>query len=161
SVEARIAGEPRLTAVQSSCFAAGWLGMRPGLFARLCSPSLPGAGRIFNTSLVHLLTGAVLVACARRIAGEEYGPCRPAVILATIRLLVGFSFILHFGIVHISVAFWRLWGIDARPRFKAPLRSRSLTEFWGRRWNLAFVEMTAIAVYRPLHSILGRPLAIL
>jgi len=36
------------------------------------------------------------------------------------------------------------------------LRARSLNEFWGRRWNLAFSEMTALAVYRPLASRLGK-----
>ena len=30
------------------------------------------------------------------------------------------------------------------------LRSTGLGEFWGRRWNLAFSEMTALAIYRPL-----------
>jgi D-alanyl-lipoteichoic acid acyltransferase DltB (MBOAT superfamily) len=42
----------------------------------------------------------------------------------------------------------------------APLRSRSLTEFWGRRWNLAFSEMTALGIYRPLEPRVGRPAAI-
>jgi alginate O-acetyltransferase complex protein AlgI len=53
-----------------------------------------------------------------------------------------------------------LWGVDARPLFKAPLVSKSLTEFWGKRWNLAFVEMTAIGIYRPLYRKVGRPVAI-
>src|SRR5207237_10088203 len=35
-------------------------------------------------------------------------------------------------------------------RVLAPLRSPSLAEFWGRRWNLAFSQMTALAVYQPL-----------
>src|SRR5206468_7769584 len=29
-------------------------------------------------------------------------------------------------------------------------------EFWSRRWNLAFSEMTAIAIYQPLALRLGR-----
>jgi alginate O-acetyltransferase complex protein AlgI len=34
--------------------------------------------------------------------------------------------------------------------------SQNLGEFWARRWNLAFSEMTTIAVYRPLAGLLGR-----
>jgi D-alanyl-lipoteichoic acid acyltransferase DltB (MBOAT superfamily) len=45
--------------------------------------------------------------------------------------------------------------------FRAPLRSGSLTEFWARRWNLAFSEMTSIAVYRPLSPRTGRGPALL
>jgi alginate O-acetyltransferase complex protein AlgI len=36
------------------------------------------------------------------------------------------------------------------PPFDAPHRSTSLGEFWGRRWNRAFSDMTALLVYRPL-----------
>ena len=39
--------------------------------------------------------------------------------------------------------------------FRAPLASFSLREFWGRRWNIGFSEMTALGVYRPLRSRLG------
>ena len=38
--------------------------------------------------------------------------------------------------------------------------SKSLAEFWGRRWNLAFSEMTAIGVYRPLSRLTGKPPAL-
>src|SRR5205085_907184 len=31
-----------------------------------------------------------------------------------------------------------------------------LAEFWAKRWNLAFSEMTAIALYRPLASSVGK-----
>jgi hypothetical protein len=39
---------------------------------------------------------------------------------------------------HATGGAWRLAGVDRRPLFLAPLRSTSLAEFWGRRWNLAF-----------------------
>src|SRR5437763_446358 len=63
---------------------------------------------------------------------------------------------LHFGAFNILAGLWRLAGVDCRPLFRAPLVSRSLAEFWGRRWNLAFSEMTALGVYRPLAGVLGR-----
>ena len=75
---------------------------------------------------------------------------------ATALLLVGLSLMTHFGIFNILAAIWRRAGVDCRPLFRAPLQSRSLTEFWGRRWNLAFSEMTAVAAYRPLEHIVGK-----
>ena len=54
---------------------------------------------------------------------------------------------------------WRRIGGDCHALFRAPLRSTSLTEFWGRRWNLAFSEMTALTVYRPLRRLTGNRLA--
>jgi alginate O-acetyltransferase complex protein AlgI len=76
-------------------------------------------------------------------------------------LLPGLSLILHFGLCNLLAGIWRLRGIPCDALFRAPLRSQNLAEFWGRRWNLAFSEMTAIAVYRPLAGRLGRGPALL
>src|SRR5262249_5647730 len=43
---------------------------------------------------------------------------------------------LHFGTFEISALFWQSRGIEARAIMESPLRSTTLTEFWGRRWNL-------------------------
>ncbi|MBO9702144.1 MAG: hypothetical protein J7604_18185 [Sporocytophaga sp.] len=61
--------------------------------------------------------------------------------------------------MNISAGFWRLKGADTRTLFKEPMRSLSLAEFWGKRWNLAFSEMTAIALYRPLKPRIGEKAA--
>jgi alginate O-acetyltransferase complex protein AlgI len=71
-------------------------------------------------------------------------------------MLVGLSLVLHFGLFNILAGLWRLAGVDCEPLFRAPLAARSLGEFWSRRWNLAFSEMTATAVYRPLCRHLDR-----
>ena len=76
-------------------------------------------------------------------------------VLATALLLPGLSLVLHFGLFNLLAGAWRLAGVDARPLFRAPLKAHSLTEFWGRRWNLAVAEMTALAVYRPLAGRFG------
>ncbi|MFL5245613.1 MAG: wax synthase family protein [Gemmataceae bacterium] len=160
SVEAQADGQPHLGALPWLAFAVGWLGMRPAIFARLRRSPLPGAGKLLAAGAVNVLGGICLMVLARwAVEGGTIHDQIPARFLATVPFLVGLSFILHFGLINLSAGFWRLWGVDARPLFKAPLASRSLTEFWGKRWNLAFVEMTAIAIYRPLRSRLGRPLA--
>jgi alginate O-acetyltransferase complex protein AlgI len=62
---------------------------------------------------------------------------------------------LHFGVLNISAGILRRLGINVTSLFKDPIRSRSLNEFWSKRWNLAFVELTTIAVLRPVKSIYG------
>jgi alginate O-acetyltransferase complex protein AlgI len=37
----------------------------------------------------------------------------------------------------------------------APIRSKSLSEFWGKRWNLGFRQLSYDLIFRPLHRSLG------
>ena len=136
-------------------FAALWPGMRPEPFATAGGPPLPGARALVKRGLVRLALGGVLVAVARLawVATRSR-------FLATAFALPGLSFILHFGIFNVVAGAWRHAGVDVDTLFRAPLRSKSLAEFWGRRWNLAFSEMTAIGVYRPLSRVTGKPTAL-
>lgn len=154
SVETRASGEGDLGAGRWLGFAAAWPGMRPAVFAGTAARALPGGTALIATGAVRLVAGAVLVALARW-AWRGTG----SLVLATALVLPGLSLILHFGIFNVVAGAWRLAGVNARPLFRSPLRSRSLTEFWGRRWNLAFSEMTALALYRPLVPRLGRSAA--
>ena len=77
-------------------------------------------------------------------------------LVATLFLLTGLSLMLHFGLCNVLAGEWRRRGVACDALFRAPLRSQSLGEFWAKRWNLAFSEMTAIAIYRPLASHIGR-----
>jgi D-alanyl-lipoteichoic acid acyltransferase DltB (MBOAT superfamily) len=45
---------------------------------------------------------------------------------------------------------WRRAGVDARPIMNAPALAGSLSDFWGRRWNLAFRDLSHRWVFRPL-----------
>jgi hypothetical protein len=162
SAESQCAGQPPLLALRWFAFAALWPGMRPALFATAGKKARPGAGRLLSRGARGLAVGAALVGLARLVwsLAPEHLPEDGARLLATLLVLPGLSFLLHFGVCNLLAGAWRLAGIDCRPLFHAPLRSRSLHEFWGQRWNLAFVELAALAVYRPLGSRLGKGLAI-
>jgi hypothetical protein len=71
----------------------------------------------------------------------------------------GVMFLLHFGTFHLLSLTWRQTGIDARPIMRHPLRSVSLAEFWGRRWNIAFHELATRFTFAPLRRVLGVPVA--
>jgi alginate O-acetyltransferase complex protein AlgI len=126
-------------------FAALWPGMRPEPFAKIGSGALPGAGRLLRMGFTRLAAGLALVEVSRLAWVGTGSP-----LLATVLLLPGLSLLVHFGIFSLLAGAWRLAGVDCRLLFVAPLLSTSLGEFWGRRWNLAFSQMTALAVYRPL-----------
>lgn len=133
-------------------FTVAWLGMQPRLFARpRTTGALPGARALLARGLVRIASGAVLVALARLAWGALQSR-----ILASACLLAGLSFVLHFGLCNLMAGAWRAHGLPCDALFRAPLRAQSLAEFWARRWNLAFSEMTSIAVYRPLSRAAGR-----
>jgi alginate O-acetyltransferase complex protein AlgI len=135
-----------------------WFGMRPGLFARAGSEPRRWARSLLIQGFVRVVIGLVLILAAAVIwrARETTSNDEVARWLATAPLLVGLSLALHFGVFTILAAFWRALGVDARPLFRAPILSTSLHEFWSKRWNLAFSEMTALAIYRPATTALGR-----
>lgn len=155
-VEERARGLSPLPLARWLGFAAGWVGMQPRLFATPRSGSLPGAGARLVRGALGLVIGAALVAFGRLAWTGLHSR-----LLASICLLSGLSFLLHFGLCNLLAGLWRFWGIHCNALFRAPLRSQSLAEFWARRWNLAFSEMTSIAVYRPLAAPLGRGPALL
>jgi D-alanyl-lipoteichoic acid acyltransferase DltB (MBOAT superfamily) len=132
------------------------LGWQPRLFVTLGGPPRTGAGALLWNGVWRLLVGAGCVVAAGTIwAVATVLPETRRLLVATLVLLTGLSLMLHFGVFNILAGLWRFAGVACGSLFRAPLRSTSLGEFWGRRWNLALGEMTAIAVYRPLAGRLG------
>jgi alginate O-acetyltransferase complex protein AlgI len=163
SVEAQAAGQPRLSALRWLAFATLWPGMRPALFAAAGGPSRPGAGLLITKGIKRLTLGMALIFLARLLWRDSavWLPEKVARVAATICVLPGLGLVLHFGIFNVLAGAWRWGGVDARPLFRAPLLASSLTDFWGRRWNLAFSEMAALGIYRPLATHVGKTGALL
>lgn len=63
--------------------------------------------------------------------------------------MVGMILVLHFGLLHLIALVWRNSDRPVVPIMDAPVRSTSLAEFWGRRWNLAFRDYSHRFVFRP------------
>lgn len=69
--------------------------------------------------------------------------------------MVGIVLTLHFGLFHLLSCAWRRLGVDAPPLMDRPLASDSVSEFWGRRWNRAFRDLTHALLFTPLRPRLG------
>jgi integrase len=69
--------------------------------------------------------------------------------------MVGLILILHFGSFQIVAVLWQTLGVKAEPIMSAPLHSTSLTEFWGKRWNLGFRQLAHELIFRKLYRTLG------
>jgi hypothetical protein len=69
--------------------------------------------------------------------------------------MLGLILLLHFGSFQLIALAWRTLGVNAKPIMSAPLRATSLAEFWGKRWNLGFRQLSYELIFRPLHKALG------
>lgn len=143
----------KLSFIQWVIFVVAWFGMRPKLFETYGNKSLEGAKELIMFGLSRLFVGLILIFIGKYIYNFTLIFYLKVISIGVI--LMGISFILHFGILNISAGSLRLSGVDTRTLFKSPYLSKSLNEFWGKRWNLAFSEMTALAIYRPLKTRFG------
>lgn len=129
--------------------AAAYLFAWPGMdAAHFLSPDLaPRCSRLemmksAALAVLRILLGALLIfAIARRVTEP---------LLAGWTGMVGMILILHFGVFELFSIGWSAQRVDAVPIMSRPLRSTSVSEFWGRRWNAAFNDLAARLVFRPV-----------
>ena len=131
-----------------------WPGMDAPAFLAKTSAGRPGCREwTAATTKTALGAGLVFVVVPAASAG-------PALVTGWLGML-GLVLLLHFGTFHLLSCAWRCGGVEARPLMASPLRAVSVAEFWGRRWNTAFRDLTHGFVFTPLRRRLGPPVAIL
>jgi hypothetical protein len=69
--------------------------------------------------------------------------------------MVGVVFVLHFGAFHLLSCAWRTVGVNAKPLMHWPILATGVSDFWGRRWNTAFRDLTHRFLFRPLAARVG------
>jgi hypothetical protein len=130
-----------------AAYVAAWPGMDAAAF--LEGRALPPRRIEWLSAASACATGIVLLAWSAR-RGVEAVPW-----LAGWTGMVGVVLSLHFGLFQGLSCGWRWLGIDARPLMASPLRATSLADFWGRRWNTAFRDLTHRFLFGPLQRRLG------
>jgi len=69
--------------------------------------------------------------------------------------MIGLVLFLHFGTLHLLALGWQRAGLPVKPIMHRPLASRSLSELWGKRWNLGFRALSHTWVFQPLSKRFG------
>jgi hypothetical protein len=120
----------------------------PGMDARafLGSSNVPRPPTIaeWSCATINTAVGIVLLfGIARHLPID-----RPILIAWTGMIAVVMT--LHFGTFQLLSCAWRQIGVDAKPLMNWPIRSTSLSEFWGRRWNIPFRDLTYRYLFKPL-----------
>ncbi len=137
------------SAGRSIAYLVAWPGMDAEAFLDAGKhPAKPTARQWLWATLKTALGVALLWVVARRVP-EEHGLLRGWI------GLFGLIFLLHFGSFHLIALFWQAVGVDAQPIMSKPILSKTLSEFWGKRWNLGFRQLAHDFVFRPLYERIG------
>jgi alginate O-acetyltransferase complex protein AlgI len=100
-------------------------------------------------AIAKLVVGAVLLRDVFGLFSD------PSPLLLGWSGMIGIMLILHFGLFQLLSCFWRANGVDARPLMNQPVRSTSLAELWGQRWNIAFRDLLHRFLFAPLSARVG------
>lgn len=144
--------QPRLKRAAPLWRHLGYLIAWPGLdaptflFKRTPSPALP---REWAFAVVKLLFGGALFWGVARMAPSDWP------LVAAWIGMAGIAFVLHFGFFHLLSCVWRSIGVAAPPLMNWPIAATSVSDYWGRRWNIAFRDLTHRFLFRPLTIRIG------
>jgi hypothetical protein len=143
------------SAARSFAYLFLWPGMDAAAFLHATRPATAPSAKDWLTATTKTLCGVALVwIVARRIPPEHP-------LLAGWVGMLGLILVLHFGTFHLIALAWQTAGVNARPIMQAPASATSLSEFWGKRWNLGFRQLTHGLVFEPLRKRAGTALALL
>jgi Membrane bound O-acyl transferase family len=139
----------RKTPWRSVAYLLMWPGMDADSFLNSKEPEHKPTFRQWFWAILETLLGAALFWGIAR-AFPTSNPLLPGWIG-----MLGLILLLHFGSFQLLALIWQSVGVAATPIMRAPLRSQSLSEFWGKRWNLGFRQLSHDLVFRPLYKHLG------
>ncbi len=143
----KVRSEVAHTAGRSLAYLTAWPGMDANAFLDEHRPAAQPSLREWLWASAKTALGVVLLWVFARQT--------PQPLLQGWIGLLGLIFLLHFGSFHLISLFWRSMDIDAQPIMSNPIASKTLSEFWGKRWNLGFRHLAHDFIFRPLHKRIG------
>jgi hypothetical protein len=126
-----------------------WPGMDADAFLDAKERVSPPGFSAWFSATVKTIFGVILL----WVVARSVPPVQP--ILRGWVGMIGLILFFHFGTFQIVALIWRGFGVKAEPIMVAPLRSTSLGEFWGKRWNLGFRQLAHELIFRPLYRNIG------
>ena len=141
------------SAWRSAAYLLGWPGMDADAFLDASQSVPPPAPSIWFWATFETFLGATLLWIVARSVPQEEPLLRGWV------AMLGVILLLHFGTFQIVALLWQSLGVKAKAIMSALLRSTSLGEFWGKRWNLGFRQLSHELIFRPLHRRLSTGVA--
>lgn len=127
------------------CFT--WVGMNPEIFFK---KRLTPDHRLLYRGAAFFVIGLIILSAFRFSGNSPFPPQDDIVFYGmSLVLLMALSMMLHFGLLNISAWILQCFKYPAYSLFREPLKAESLRDFWGKRWNLAFTEMTSVLIFRP------------
>jgi Membrane bound O-acyl transferase family len=144
----------RISLLRSMGYLLFWPGMDAAAFFETRRPVPAPKWGEWLAALTKTLFGCLLLDVGVRLLNQDR-------LLAGWIGIAGLAFLFHFGLFHLLSLCWRRCGVDARPIMDAPIKASSLADFWGRRWNAAFRDLSHRYVFRPLIGQWGATAAML
>jgi alginate O-acetyltransferase complex protein AlgI len=139
-----------------AAYLVGWPGLDPAVFFRSVGPAVARCRRREPVAaLARLTIGLVLLLGVARLIPIEH------VYLRGWMGMIALVLILHFGTFDLLSCVWRRVDLQARPLMNRPWSSTSVSEFWGRRWNTAFRDLTHRFLFQPLTARFGPQVGVL
>lgn len=146
----KLATLPRAGIGRTLAYVVLWPGMDPRPFEGPRRPD-SAVGFLIVGGALRALSGMALVATA---VGSDLPPAARAGLAAAGALLA-----IHMGLFDMLAAAWHRAGFAVERLCPEPWRARTLSEFWGRRWNRAFSDFARDRIHRPLTRRWGRAAA--
>jgi hypothetical protein len=134
---------------RSAAYLLAWPGMDADAFLDVRQRVPPPAPLAWLGATFETILGVVLLWVVARSITQEQALMRGWV------GMLGLILLLHFGTFQLMALVWQSLGVKAEPIMSAPLRSTSLGEFWGKRWNLGFRQLAHELIFHPLYRRLG------
>jgi alginate O-acetyltransferase complex protein AlgI len=134
-----------------AAYLVAWPGMDAAAFLstrRASNVAQPTFGE-WTFGFVKLAAGVAFMSAAAIWAANG------GTLLAGYLGIVGIVFTLHFGAFQLLSCLWRALGVQAVGLMNWPIAATSASDFWGRRWNLAFRDLVYRFLFRPLYPLLG------
>lgn len=135
-----------------AAFVMAWAGMDPRPFS-IREGTTDGDDCVqmisLREGLGNMMLGGVLLLVSPMVAA------RAGAYAAMWLCVSAYCLLLHFGLLHVIGFGWQRAGRPVEAIMQRPARSTSLADFWSRRWNRAFRDLSNALIVRPTRRYLG------